>query len=63
VKNTVKLGTWTAHELKVLRKLFPGSSTRDVATALGRPVEAVKKKAERLGLTKNLRRRKELGRA
>jgi hypothetical protein len=62
VKNTVKLGTWTSHEIKVLRKLFPGLPTRDVAVVLGRPVEAVKKRAERMGLRKNARRRKELGR-
>lgn len=60
-KKLVK-GTWSRDDLKQLRKLFPSRPTADVASELGRPTEAVKKKASRMGLRKSSRYMKSLGR-
>ena len=60
-KKLVK-GTWSKDDLKQLRKLFPSRATAEVATELGRPTEAVKKKASRMGLRKSNRYMKSLGR-
>ncbi len=56
-------GTWTKEDVKELRKLFPNHATAEVASNLGRPTEAVKKKASRMGLKKNKRYMKSLGRS
>lgn len=45
--------TWTKDELKTLKRLFPNHTTQDVAVACGRSLEAVKRKAARLGLKKS----------
>ncbi len=55
-------GTWSKDDLKQLRKLFPSRATAEVASELGRPTEAVKKKASRMGLRKSGRYMKSLGR-
>jgi len=59
----IKKGTWTQDDLKVLKKDFRNSLTTEVAKELGRPVDAVKKKASRMGLRKSKRHMKTLGRA
>jgi len=56
-------GTWSKTDLKELRRLFPSRPTADVAAKLGRPTEAVKKKASRMGLRKTRSYMKSLGRA
>lgn len=56
-------GKWTRQDIRDLKKLFPSTPTAEVARALDRPYEAVKKKASRLGLRKSRRRMKQLGRA
>jgi len=56
-------GTWSRDDVKSLRKLFPSRPTADVAARLGRPTEAVKKKASRMGLKKTRSYMKSLGRA
>ena len=56
-------GAWTRDDVKELRRLFPSRPTADVAAKLGRPTEAVKKKASRMGLRKSRRYMKSLGRA
>jgi hypothetical protein len=43
--------------------MFPNHATAEVASKLGRPTEAVKKKASRMGLRKSRRYMKTLGRA
>ncbi|MCU0914989.1 MAG: hypothetical protein MUC88_10550 [Planctomycetes bacterium] len=48
--------------MKQLKKLFPDRPTAEVAASLGRPTEAVKKKASRMGLKKSRRYMKSLGR-
>ena len=55
-------GLWTKDDLKLLKKLFPSKPTAAIATALGRPNDAVKKKASRLGLRKAKKYMKTLGR-
>jgi hypothetical protein len=55
-------GSWTRDDVKQLKKLFPDRPTADVAASLGRPTEAVKKKASRMGLRKSRRYMKSLGR-
>lgn len=60
-KKLVK-GMWSKDDIRQLRKLFPSHATADVASNLGRPTEAVKKKASRMGLRKSKRYMKSLGR-
>jgi hypothetical protein len=55
-------GTWTRDDLKQLKKLFADRPTTEVAAELGRPTEAVKKKASRMGLRKSRRYMRTLGR-
>lgn len=55
-------GSWTKNDVKELKKLFPNRPTAEVAAELGRPTEAVKKKASRMGLRKSRRYMKGLGR-
>ncbi len=62
-KKKLTKGLWTKDDLKLLKKLFPGTATADVAAQLGRPTEAVKKKASRMGLRKSKKYMKTLGRA
>ncbi|MEN6335484.1 MAG: hypothetical protein ABFE01_14635 [Phycisphaerales bacterium] len=60
-RNEMK-GSWTKDDVKELKKLFPNRPTAEVAAELGRPTEAVKKKASRMGLRKSRRYMKGLGR-
>ncbi|MGE5295010.1 MAG: hypothetical protein ACM3VT_09290 [Solirubrobacterales bacterium] len=60
-RNELK-GSWTKDDVKELKKLFPNRPTAEVAAELGRPTEAVKKKASRMGLRKSRRYMKGLGR-
>jgi len=55
-------GSWTRDDVKQLKKLFPDRPTAEVAARLGRPTEAVKKKASRMGLKKSRRYMRSLGR-
>ena len=59
----LKKGLWTKGELAQLRKLFPNNPTAKISSTLGRPNDAVKKKASRMGLRKSKRYLKSLGRA
>jgi hypothetical protein len=56
-------GLWSKSELSLLKKLFPNNPTAEIAAKLGRPNDAVKKKASRMGLRKSKRYLKTLGRA
>ena len=55
-------GAWTADDIKTLKKLFPKNPTSMVAKELGRGVDAVKRKASRMGLKKNKTYMKSIGR-
>jgi hypothetical protein len=56
-------GLWSKSELNQLRKLFPNNPTAKIAAKLGRPTDAVKKKASRMGLRKAKKYMKSLGRS
>ncbi len=62
-KKKLTRGVWTKSDLSTLKKLFPKNPTAEVAAKLGRPTDAVKKKASRMGLRKNKTYLKTLGRA
>jgi len=55
-------GPWTSIDVKKLRRLFKSNPTVWVAHMLGRPFDAVKKKASRMGLKKGPRYLKSIGR-
>ncbi|MCP4611262.1 MAG: hypothetical protein GY845_21335 [Planctomycetes bacterium] len=61
-KKLVK-GLWSKSEISLLKKLFQNNPTAKVAAQLGRPTEAAKKKASRMGLKKSKKYLKSLGRA
>jgi len=56
-------GLWSKSELSLLKKLFPNNPTAEIAANLGRPTDAVKKKASRMRLRKSKRYMRSLGRA
>jgi hypothetical protein len=56
-------GLWTKGDLNLLKKLFASHATAEVAGRLGRPTEAVKKKASRMGLRKSRQYMRTLGRS
>jgi hypothetical protein len=56
-------GLWSKSELNTLKKLFPNNPTAKISATLGRPNDAVKKKASRMGLRKSKRYMKSLGRS
>jgi len=56
-------GEWGKDDIKNLKRWFPHNPTKQVAADLGRPTEAVKKRASRLGLRKSRKRMRELGKA
>ncbi len=62
-KKKLTKGLWTKDDLKVLKSKFSNNATADVAASLGRPTEAVKKKASRMGLRKTKKYMKTLGRS
>ncbi len=55
-------GTWSAKDLNLLTRLFAGTPTAQIAKKVGRKLDAVKKKASRLGLKKGIRYLKSIGR-
>lgn len=55
-------GLWLKSEVNLLKKLFSNSPTAAIAAKLGRPTDAVKKKASRMGLRKSKKYMKSLGR-
>jgi len=56
-------GLWSKSELALLKKLFPNNPTAQIAAKLGRPTDAVKKKASRMRLRKAKKYMRSLGRA
>jgi hypothetical protein len=60
-KKAIK-GLWLKSEVSLLKKLFSNNPTAQIAAKLGRPTDAVKKKASRMGLRKSKRYMKSLGR-
>ena len=62
-KKKLKKGLWTKSDLATLKKLFSNNPTAKISAKLGRPNDAVKKKASRMGLRKSKRYMKTLGRS
>ena len=62
-RTKLKKGLWSKGELSKLKTLFPNNPTAKISATLGRPNDAVKKKASRMGLRKSKRYLKTLGRA
>jgi len=61
-KKLVK-GAWSKRDLNLLIRLFPDTATAKIAAKLGRPNDAVKKKASRMRLRKSRRYLESLGRS
>lgn len=61
-KKKLLKGVWTKKDINLLKKLFPDTPTAKIASRLGRPTDAVKKKASRMGLRKSKKYLKSLGR-
>jgi len=61
-KKTTK-GLWSKADINLLKKLFGNNPTAVIAKKLGRPTDAVKKKASRMGLRKTKKYMKSLGRS
>lgn len=61
VKRRLK-GLWSTRDVNLLKKHFPNTPTAKLAKKLGRKVDAVKKKASRMGLRKSKRYLKSIGR-
>ncbi|MFA5423910.1 MAG: hypothetical protein WC374_08645 [Phycisphaerae bacterium] len=55
-------GSWNAKDLSILTKQFPNKPTAEIAKMVHRKTDAVKKKASRMGLKKNKRYLKSIGR-
>ena len=53
---------WTKEEITILRRLYRKHSNAEIAQVLGRKVSSVVFKGHRLGLSKGIRRLKEMGR-
>jgi hypothetical protein len=53
---------WTKAEIATLKRLYRSRSNREIAQLLGRSVSSIVFKGYRLGLSKGIRRLKEMGR-
>jgi hypothetical protein len=53
---------WTKEEIMTLKRLYRTRSNREIARLLGRSVSSIVFKGYRLGLSKGIRRLKEMGR-
>ena len=45
-------GEWSKNEVKILKKMYRTTSTKQVAAKLGRKIKSVEAKASQLGLKK-----------
>ena len=62
-RKRVLKGLWTTRETNLLAKLFPTTPTARIAAKLGRPTDAVKKKASRMKLRKSKKYLRSIGKA
>jgi len=53
---------WTKEEIKKLRKIFRNMTNKEVAKAMGRGVDPVRIKGNRLGLKKTKKHLRSIGR-
>ena len=62
-KKKLGAGEWSKDEVKLLKKMFRNTSTKEVAQELGRSAASVQSKATALGLKKTKKYLKSIGRA
>lgn len=62
-KKKAPRGTWSTKDLATLKRLFANMPTAEIAKKVSRKLDAVKKKASRMGLRKSKRYLKSIGRA
>lgn len=62
-KKKLKTGEWSKDEVKLLKKMFRNTSTKEVAQELCRSASSVQSKATALGLKKTKKYLKSIGRA
>ena len=62
-RKNLKKGPWLTREINLLKKSFSTTPTAEIARQLGRPLDAVKKKASRMKLRKSKRYLKSIGKA
>lgn len=60
-KKKVVTGVFTKEETSILKKMYPNSSTKDVAKKLNRKPKSVEAKASNLGLKKSSKYLKKVG--
>jgi len=56
-------GLWNTKDLSLLKKFFANTPTAEIAKKVKRKIDAVKKKASRMGLKKSKRYLKSIGRS
>jgi len=54
-------GVFSKEETKILKKMFPNTSTKDIAKKLNRKPKSVEAKASQLGLKKTTKYLKKMG--
>ena len=62
-KKKLVTGEWSKEEVKVLKKVFGNTITKEVAAKLNRKPGSVDAKASKLGLKKTKKHLKSIGRA
>ena len=62
-KKKLLKGLWPKKDLNLLTKLFSNTPTARIAAKLGRPTDAVKKKASRMKLRKSKKYLRSIGKA
>ena len=60
-KKKVVTGVFSKEETNILKKMYPGTSTKDVAKKLNRKPKSVEAKASNLGLKKSSKYLKKVG--
>ena len=56
-------GEFSTNEVKILKKMYGSTSTKEVASKLGRKIKSVEGKASKLGLKKTKKYLKGIGHA
>jgi hypothetical protein len=60
-KGKLITGVWSKDEIKVLKKMFCNTNTKELAIKLNRKSKSVEAKASRLGLKKTMKYLKKMG--
>ena len=60
-KKKLVTGSWSKDEVRLLKKLYPNRTTKEVADQLGRSLRSVMGKSQTMGLKKSKKHLKSLG--